>query len=160
MQLAPLLTALLALTGARQLGPRLAYRALAYALLALAVACLMVAGWRVLELAFGPLLGPLVAAVLLAGASAGVFGWLERPAPRQPASEALSHLTMLAPLAATLVAPLALPALKYLLHPRRMAGLAVVATAALAAGAVGRSTATRPAGRRDPSRLARADRPR
>ncbi len=143
MNLTSALTAALAAVEVKQLGPRLARRALAYGLLTLAVLCLMVVAWRVLALTFGPLLGPLIAAIILAVASAAVFYWLDRPQKKHPSPETVSTLTVLAPLAATVAAPLVLPALKFLLHPKRVATLAVLASAAAAVGMVGKPSGPR-----------------
>lgn len=143
MNLTSALTAALAAAEVKQLGPRLARRALAYGLLALAILCLMVVVWRVLELTFGPLLGPLVAASVLALASAGVFYWLDRPQKKRPSPETASLMTVLTPVAVTVAAPLLVPTLKFLLHPKRVATLAVLASAAAAVGMVGKPTAPR-----------------
>lgn len=143
MNLSSALTAALAAAEVKQLGPRLARRALAYGLLALAILCLVVAVWRVLELFLGPLLGPLVAALALALASAGVFFWLDRPSQKGPSPETVSTMAVLAPLAATLASPLLLPALKYLLHPKRVGLLAVMASAAAAIGMLGKPASPR-----------------
>jgi len=143
MNVTSLFTAALAAAEVKQLGPRLARRALGYGLLALAILCLMVVAWRVLTLALGPLLGPLVAAVILAVASAGVFYWLDRPEKKRPSPETASLMTVLAPVAVTAAAPLILPALKFLLHPKRVATLAVFASAAAAVGMMGKPAAPR-----------------
>ncbi|TKW62014.1 MAG: hypothetical protein DI628_05175 [Blastochloris viridis] len=143
MNLTSALTAALAAAEVKQLGPRLARRALAYGLLALAILCLMVVAWRVLELTFGLLLGPLVAALLLALASAGVFYWLDRPHKKHPSPETASLMTVLTPVAVTVAAPLLVPTLKFLLHPKRVATLAVLASAAAAVGMVGKPTTPR-----------------
>lgn len=143
MNVASLFTAVLAAAEVRQLGPRLARRALAYGLLALAVFCLMIVLWRVLELTFGPLLGPLVAALVLALASAGVFYRLDVPQKQRPSPETLSLLAVVAPVAATVAAPLLVPALKYVLHPKRVAILAAFASLAAAVGMLGKPSAPR-----------------
>ncbi len=143
MNLSSLLTAALAAAEVKHLGPRLAQRALAYGVLALAILCLVVVAWRALELTFGPLLGPLIVALVLALVSAGLFYKLDRPQKQRPSPEVTSTLTMLAPLALTVAAPLLAPALKYLLHPKRVATLAVIASAAAAVGMVGKPSTSR-----------------
>ena len=142
MKSASLVTVLLALLNVRQLGPKLARTSVVYGLTALALLSLAVAGWRALELAFGPLLGPLIAALVLSLAAAALVLW-PKLVPQRRTAPSTPHAAMLVlPVVASLAAPLALPLVKFLAHPKRLA--------LLAAGAVGVAYASHRASSRQP----------
>ncbi len=156
MSLTTLISGVMALTEVKHLTRNMGTKMVAWGLQALALLSLAIAAWRALGYTFGPLLGPLVAALLLAVAAMLVqarLRWQKRRAGgssklpnRQEIKDAVPRVAIPAGLAMALpvVAPLLRPLARTLLQPKRLVLLA--AAASVVAGVVGsrRTPAPRP----------------